>query len=217
MIRDTVLFVPTGGWVRSEFLTSAIRVMTDPDVPVAEFRDLQCGPVMGMARCAIVAEFLKTDHEWLLMIDADMTFTPGTIRVLREAADPDLRPVMGALCVSVNSDGQKFPTIYRADRTEDEFGFTSWEPNKIPRDSIIECDATGAACLLTHRSVYEKMEKFSPMNAGLWFGEMNVGNRLFGEDFSFCIRCRAAGIPVHVCTTARTGHVKSAVLGGAGP
>lgn len=217
MTRDVILFAPTGGWVRSEFLTSALHVMTDPGVPVAEFREITCGPVMGQARCEITREFLKTPHEWLLMIDSDMVFTAGTICALRKAADAELRPVMGAFCVTMSDEG-KYPTMYRADRNADgEFGFTSWAPGTVPRDAVVEVDATGAGCLLIHRSVFKRLEEYDPANRGLWFAEMTADHRLFGEDFSFCMRCRIAGVPLHVCTAARTGHVKNVILGEAGP
>lgn len=36
---------------------------------------------------------------------------------------------------------------------------------------------------------------------------------LMGEDLTFCLRCAAAGIPVHVHTGVQVGHMKSVMLG----
>jgi hypothetical protein len=103
--------------------------------------------------------------------------------------------------------------VYRADKTAaGEVGFTSLE--HLPDgDDLLEVDATGAACLMIHRTVFERMTDHDKANDQLWFAELAVDNRQFGEDFSFCIRARAAGIPVHVRTGARTGHVKPVIIG----
>jgi hypothetical protein len=210
--RDVSLYIPHGGWVRAELMVSAIRCLTDPAGVVAELHDVACGPVMGMARNAIAAEFLAGPYPWLLMTDADTIYTADTVRLLREAADPDTCPVIGALCWTLSATG-KYPTVYRADKTAaGEVGFTSLE--HLPDgDDLLEVDATGAACLMIHRSAFERMTDHDKANDQLWFAELAVDNRQFGEDFSFCIRAKAAGIPVHVRTGARTGHVKPVIIG----
>ncbi len=215
--RDVLLYVPHGGTVRAELMVSVMATLSDPDSPVAEFRELHAGPVMGMARNAILADWLDdTPYEWLLMVDADMLFTPGTVRKLYAAADPVERPVIGALCWTIVEKG-KIPTMYKFDKEEGtgRFGFTSYQD--IPADEVLQVGATGAACLLLHRSAILRLEDRNPASRNLWFAELAVDGRLFGEDFSFCIRCNDAKVPVHVCTGARTGHVKSMILGEAGP
>jgi hypothetical protein len=48
-----------------------------------------------------------------------------------------------------------------------------------------------------------------------WFKEVPVGAplALMGEDLTFCLRCQAAGIPVHVHTGIQVGHMKPVMLG----
>lgn len=213
MTRDVLLYVPHGGWIRAEFMTSAFAALADPDGPVAELREMHCGPVMGQARNTITQNWLASPYEWLLMADSDMVFTPATIRKIREAADPVGRPVVGALCWTF-ADGGRIATVYRRDKDDaGRFGFTNYDD--VPDDEVIQVDATGAAFLLLHRSVITRLEEREPQSRGLWWAELAVDGRLFGEDFSFCVRCIDAGIPVHVRTGARTGHVKTIVLGAA--
>ena len=39
-----------------------------------------------------------------------------------------------------------------------------------------------------------------------------IGTALVGEDLTFCLRCAAAGVPVHVHTGVRAGHMKTTML-----
>jgi len=40
-----------------------------------------------------------------------------------------------------------------------------------------------------------------------------MNGRRVGEDLSFCLRARSAGVPVNVHTGVQVGHVKSRMLG----
>jgi hypothetical protein len=79
----------------------------------------------------------------------------------------------------------------------------------------VQVSATGAACLLMHRDALELVAKTSKDAAAPWFRESAVGAplSLMGEDMTFCLRCQAAGIPVHVYTGVQAGHMKSVMLG----
>jgi hypothetical protein len=45
-----------------------------------------------------------------------------------------------------------------------------------------------------------------------WFRESVTGKALMGEDLTFCLRCAAAGIAVHVHTGVHIGHMKTTML-----
>lgn len=163
--------------------------------------------------------FLESDAEWLLSIDSDMGFEPDALERLIEVADPESRPIVGGLCfgfgaLSSHTDhGQAvvkhpFPTIFDlVDHPEDGPMFRSrW--SYLP-GVVQQCAATGAAMLLVHRSVFERMaETFGP---GQWFNRMRhpEGKKLWGEDTSFCYRAAMLGIPVFVHAGVRTSHAKS--------
>jgi hypothetical protein len=64
------------------------------------------------------------------------------------------------------------------------------------------------AMLLIHRTVFERMaDKFG---AGQWFNRMRhpEGNKLWGEDTSFCYRAAMLGIPVFVHAGVQSSHLK---------
>ncbi len=171
-----------------------------------------------------VTQFLATEAEWLAFVDSDMGFQADAIHRLIEAAhepgvDPRLvRPVVGALAFGQSRGTQgpansvryeQFPTIYRWHQNDRTVGVQPMLD--YPRDALVECDATGAACFVVHRSVLEAMASTYPAPRP-WFDEMVVQGRVFGEDLTFCRRVRDLGYPIFVHTGVRTSHHKHTYL-----
>jgi hypothetical protein len=173
------------------------------------------GGGLPLARNKAVAHFLEGDEEWLFWIDTDMGFKPEALEQLLEVADPDVRPVVGGLCftnVETAEDGLHgfatfpIPTVYRwAKNPDGSVGFVSW--HDYPRDELYECDATGSAFILIHRSVFEKM---LDKNGPNWYAQIPnpAAGGMFGEDMSFCIQCHEIDVPVFVHTGVKTSHLK---------
>lgn len=172
------------------------------------------------ARNAIARHFLDdTDEEWLWMVDTDMGFAADTVDRLVEAADPDERPVVGALCFGLRYGGgdgyggfetAPFPTIYGWAETVNGFnGFRA--ADNYPRDTLLRVAGTGAACLLIHRSALEKVRgKFEDH----WFDPVRYPDgRFVSEDLSFCYRLGVLDIPVFVHTGVKTTHAKTMWVG----
>lgn len=168
------------------------------------------------ARNAVCLEFL-TNHTapWLLMLDTDMTFSPDIVEALLEFADEDKAPIVGGLCFSMDNDGKLFPTLYDVIGTEDSPEFVryhEWQP-----ESMMQVFATGAACLLIHRSALKairdyrdpaKPDRFGFSQAFPWFQETDFYGRVMGEDITFCLRAGQVGLPVFVNTRVALGHIK---------
>lgn len=182
-----------GGWV-------AIRCGTDG---------------LQEARNLAVKGFLSDDKaDWLLWVDTDMGFPPDVVDRLFDAADPVDRPVMGALCFA-NRDmeddtmgGRRTvagPVIMHWTHDGDKAGFDiRWD---YPLDTVVRCDGIGSACVLIHRSVFEKVRDRYGEH---WYTRVpnpSTGN-LVSEDLSFCVRMMALNIPVHVHTGVKTTHQK---------
>lgn len=154
------------------------------------------------------------DDEWLFWLDTDMGFEPDTLDRLLDIADPDERPIVGALCFAQretevdNYSGfvtRAGATILDWDKeVEGKHGFKSrpW----YPPNSLVECSGTGSACILIHRSVLEKMlDEFGPK----WYDRAQGDQGPVSEDLSFCMRARLIGAPVYVHTGIRTTHCKT--------
>ncbi len=158
------------------------------------------------ARNEIVEAFLdRHDADWLWFIDTDMVFEPDILDRLVEAAHPTERPVLGALCFSIQDGFRACPTLYTL-REDGKAGRTY----NYPRDTMLRT-LTGSGCLLIHRSVLEGMRGKYP-EAYPWFQETSTGGIPIGEDITFCIRAEAQGFPVHVDTSIKCGHEKTYVV-----
>jgi len=148
-----------------------------------------------------------TDAEWLWTVDTDMGFALDTLERLVDAADPEARPVMSALCFMLQSEGtdglggyvmKSRPVVLGADMEPVDF---------VPEDTVMPAHGVGAACLLIHRDVLAEMRD---LYGDHWFTEKDdaAGLRM-SEDVSFCLRLREMRIPIHVHTGIRTSHHKS--------
>ena len=178
---------------------------------IVDIIDLESGPRIPTARNTMTRAFM--DHpsrpEWCLMVDADMSFGPDAFERTLAVADPIKAPIVGGLCFAGGSSGVVKPTIRI---------ITSLEPLTIdtlydyPQDELIQVDATGAAWLLIHRSVFEKVEEAHRDHPYTWFADSVYGGNELGEDITFCLRARQLGIPVHVHTGIHIGHMKMQVL-----
>jgi len=167
------------------------------------------GPQMPEGRNLIVEAFLETDAEWLMMLDSDMVFDLKLIDQLMETADENTAPVVGGLCFGVNQEFGQFPTLYK---------MVDGLPTimlDVPDEKIVSVDATGAACVLTHRTVFENNRRDGKHT---WFHrqwvmptETHPGG-ILGEDVSWFWWLKGRGIPILVDTEVDVGHVKPTIV-----
>lgn len=172
------------------------------------------------ARNKAVQTFLDEGKaDWLWWIDTDMGFQPDTIDRLIEAADPVERPIVGALCFSQREDAEDgmggyrctaTPTVFDWAKVDDQYGWqVRWN---VPTNTLTRVGGTGAACILIHRSVFEKIEA---EHGKVWYDRIpnTSTGQLIGEDLSFCLRAGALQIPMFVHTGVPTTHFKHLWLG----
>jgi len=163
------------------------------------------------ARNGIVRQFLdETEAEWLWMVDTDMTFEPDTVERMVAEADPVRAPIVGGLCFGVD-EGELFATLYDMVQDSPEEPPHMVRYNTWPKDAMFQVTATGAACMLVHRSVAEAIREKYP-EPYQWFQEMNFGGQPMGEDITFCLRAGLAGFPIFVHTGIHIGHAKTSIL-----
>jgi GT2 family glycosyltransferase len=203
-----------GGLVRAEFAASLLAVCMEGKTAVDSVIAVGSGPNISTARNMVARSFLKDQPgvPWLFMCDTDMWFPADTIDRLIAAADPADRPVVGGLCYSQNTDGGGEPYSTMYELTERDGGICFVRYKKWPQDTVVRVAATGAACLLIHRDALLAVEKRAGDPAAPWFRESVAGASLIGEDLTFCLRLGAAGIPVHVHTGVKAGHMKTTML-----
>lgn len=171
-------------------------------------------------RNQITAHFLdRSDADWLLMVDTDMGFAPDMVDRLIDAADPAVRPVVGALCFAMKeiaSDGmggsvvRPLPMIYDwAQNADGTVGFHL--RRNYERDQLTQVAATGTPCLLMHRTL---LDKIRVEDGPAWFDRARMTDgTLLSEDLSFCYRVAKHGWPMFVHTGIKTTHHKHLWVG----
>lgn len=181
------------------------------------------GANLAAPRNEVVRKFLEYGKaDWLWMVDSDMTFAPDTVERLLEYADPQEAPIVGGLCFGFDDRGDIVPTLYGLDGdAENPADLDVTRFNEWPADAMFQVVATGAACLLVHKSVFERMLEFQHPNrpgrlgfndAYPWFQELEHDGRPVSEDIAFCWRANLAQIPIYVNTAVQLGHIKDRVL-----
>lgn len=187
---------------------------------------MSSGPRIAEARSQIIDQFfaepLFEGAEWLLTIDSDMTFPYDLLSRMMQVAHPTEVPVLGGLCFAGGRSSKPYPTIYREVLSEENGqSFVGIEPvHDYPRDALVKVGSTGGACLLVHRNVLAAMSSPWPKGFGTfkdgsknpypWFVEGLVApnGEPLGEDVAFCRRLNQVGVPIHVHTGCKLGHMK---------
>jgi len=210
--KITVVWLDNGE-VTSDFATSICDIFREHANVITGRVVVRSGGAITRGRNSAINEFLaQSKDEWALLVDSDMKFTPNDLRVVMTAADRKSRPVVGGLCFAhsgqnIGAFPMLMPTIYHRSATREQ----SFTPMfDYPTDTLVECDATGAAFLLVHRDVLEGVRELVQLGGWSWFHEGPTDDLAswMGEDVSFCNLIKAAGFPIHVHTGARIGHVK---------
>ena len=219
-MHDVIVAYLHPNWIGHNFHHSLMRLQSwdyGHDNRIDNWLMLRCGSGgIVQARNKLMADFLETGSEWLMWLDADMGFEPDALDRLLASADPVERPVVGGLCFAwkeIALDGfggfrcVARPTIFDWVEHEDGVrrftGVTSYE-----QDSLVQVAATGAAFILSHRSVVEEIAADIPTR-GKWFDRIRgTDGDLLGEDVSYCVRVASYGHPLYVHTGVRTNHLK---------
>lgn len=168
-----------------------------------------------VARNQTMRYLLEHDYEWLFMVDDDMGFQVTALEQLRAVADPIERPIVGGLCFSqrdLSRDGRNgyrwetMPTIFHWLKMPDGVDRFSIRTH-YPVNGLIQCDGTGAAFVLIHRSVGERI--FNEYG-DVWFDRIESRDGTISEDLSFFKRWMdltgRGGCFIH--TGVKTNHAK---------
>lgn len=200
------------------------------------------GVNVARTRNSVVRKFLALRDpapEWMLMVDADMTFDPTALELLMMAVEhsrtdpnvPDIK-IIGGLCVAFGNKGdgsqeiQLISTIF--DPGDEAPGiplpsFRMVPPRDVKFKSVRQVYGTGAAFLLVHRQV---LVDIAAADGTLfpWFREDQIWDNRpdvkyqersdlwISEDLFFCLQAQRCGYPIFVHTGVQVGHVKSVKL-----
>lgn len=193
------------------------------------------GVNVARSRNTLVRKFLALRDpapEWLLMVDADMSWKPDALELLVRSTEQPDRLVVGGLCAAFGQDIKNPDAISLMSTVFDIADplegcqlprFRILPQREVKRKAIQEVYGTGAAFLLVHRQVLVDIA----VNAGVqypWFREIvspdlrddvdwaDRNDYWVSEDLFFCLACHQAGHRVFVHTGVPIDHVKEVKL-----
>lgn len=140
-------------------------------------------------RNALVHTFMGTDHEYLLLCDDDMVLPVDVAPRLLRYAGPD--QAVGALCFTATAE----PAMFSFDGER----ITEWDDG-----ALVPVLATGGACVMLHRSMFER----APYP---WFFIDSLKSPC-DQDQNMFLWLGQHGTKVAVDTSVVAGHIKSHVI-----
>lgn len=147
------------------------------------------------ARNIIVSEFMRSDKDYLLFLDADLKFNRADIaKLIRHNVD-----------IAVGFYAKKMP------------GMAQWVGTAIDptpdENGIVTMREAGTGCMLIHRRVFESIHKAYPdrhyiadgsslpeydyFSSGVRYCPDRKANRWMSEDWAFCMDARQCGYTIH--------------------
>lgn len=192
---DSILGFITGPSVNFWFMYSVFNFFkTDKDNRFAADWLLSFGPYIHQNRNRLAADFLKSDRDWLFMVDNDIVFEPKDAWALYEEAD------------------ERGPGIYTAGYLLENGVLVCgpWDA-EIPKvyhpmialpENPTQVGVAGAGFTLVHREVFEAI-------GSEWFTALGAEH---GEDISFSWRAREEGYVPWLVPNANPGHFKQVAI-----
>jgi hypothetical protein len=161
--------------------------------------------LVAQARNALCADFLETDYDQLLFIDADITFQPADVLAISTLATKVDKSVVVAAVPR-----KQIPTVFNFEPLNDQ-------PQHADKPQQIA--AGGTAFMIIQRQTLERFANAYPelesvdgvrnrrMHA-FFNTEVDLETKVFtGEDYSFCRRIRRIGMQVWLCPWVTVSHV----------
>lgn len=166
------------------------------------------GSQIGRNRQKVIEQWNKTkSSEWLLFIDSDIVFTPDDVAKILHFADRKKRPLISGIYfiyyVKETSLPEPRPCVFILE----ENPINLKKIPKMPVDSLVKIDAAGLGFCLIHRSVISKLIKTSPEES-FFYEHGNRDGYFLGEDVTFFVKAKRAGIQAYAHTGIVLKHIK---------
>ena len=189
--------VPTTGNIRTELANFLLEIVKNPKYIFSVY--LTANSTICDNRNRIVRNFLKSDAEWLMTIDSDVSPSLDILDILEHNKK---------VIAPINFVWKSWGLAPLLSTKAEGKGYIVTDPEKANApEQLVEVDGTGTTCLFIHREVLEKME--SPW---FMFGYDKEGKINLGEDYSFCQKAKELGYGIWIDKKFVTNHFKSTSL-----
>ena len=213
MNKNEKIFIgyATSGTVYNGFMKTVVDIIGKRPDRIGGMVSV-AGPYLATNRNEVVEAFLNSPFEWLFSIDTDIETTLENFDKLVEAADAELRPIVGGkYFIATDNDGSSAIRLCAIVEGETEGG--DWL-EEYPEDSLIKIQSTGMGFVLIHRKVFEAIAKNNPKTKYPWFyaGYLDEPGYLIGEDIFFYQQVKKTGLPIYMHTGATSSHLNKIAI-----
>ena len=197
--------VPCMDMVKTDFMGCLMGLKNNGNTSIA----IEAGSLVYHSREKLLVSAMDHKADFIFFVDSDMKFAPDTLlRLMEDAVENDLDMVSGLCFRRMYPTSPTMAKILEYDFNEQTREAKINVPNytDYPRDSLFEVACSGLACTLIRMDAIcdvianEKMSPFQPL-----FG--------LSEDYSFCIRMKAAKKKMWVDSRIKIGHIGQFVYG----
>jgi hypothetical protein len=151
MLPKLSIGIPFYGTVAAEWWTQMIQLSAALTKSVDIVEIITCGTMTAdHSRNLIAGDFLKSNAEWLFWIDSDTQVPVGAVERLLAHG----RPLVSGLYYGKNPPNPPIAYFKHNGGFQPIDGAVRWD-----KGEIIKVDAAGMGCMLTHRSVFEDIQK----------------------------------------------------------
>jgi hypothetical protein len=162
------------------------------------------GLPIDRARCDLVKQAQDLNCTHIFFLDSDVIFPSDGLLRLYNYRLPIVAGLYGAK--------HETPAVWIEQAKVGQARYQSVPPEQLAQDILYTHPdiVTGMGCCLIDMNVFKSMEE--P------YFDWTQGRRQSGisEDFDFCEKARKAGIPIHIDTSIRCGHIDFSKIDWAG-
>jgi GT2 family glycosyltransferase len=218
MKTKVLIAFPVGGSCHPAFVKALLDLqlfeLTDPS-SIYEILPIEYSASLYVEenRNVIVDLAHQQKADWILMLDTDESFQPQLLRQLMTHADKDANPIVFGIYSNISrAPVETKGGYYHVDMIYREMPSGEYSSITPPSDSRpFYVDAAGSGCMLTHISVFDKIE-FPWFTLDYILLEGKPRPQLMNEDISFCRKARMAGYKLLVDPLAEIVHYKTLAL-----
>ena len=179
-----------------------VQALLETTREMSNFLPLQAesSAIINMARTRNGETFLKSEAEWILLLDTDMWWEPNAVKRLMKTAKETGASAVAGLAFMEQKD-RIIPNAYQY-IPDGEDGKVLAPYAVLPTlQEPFKVDATGGSCFLVHRNVYSDVMKMMAKRetTAFWWQEdvyMPIAKKMQGEDITFCKRIVEAGYQI---------------------
>lgn len=186
-MKKVLCCIPTLGTIRIELAQRLYQWKAQ----YGNFFDIYPSSVRPLfaARNDCVKVFLNSDASYLFFVDSDAVPPANAIEMLLSHGFD--KKIVGGLCpiIKQDSDGQLKKIYLTLKKVKDGYKLIDEELR-----GLIQVDATGATCVMIHKSVLKKVHP-------PWFHNL-------AEDFYFYEKAKASGFDIFVDCNCKVVHYK---------